>query len=97
MPELGGTQGNTVVQRLCQPLQMPVPTFVPAPDSADQCANTDGLFFPQGPILAMVQGHGQSGESGGLVETLVTAFGPTLRFMCGIGSRPLPEGFVYRR
>ncbi len=67
------------------------------PDSAAQCANTDGLFFSQGPIPAMVQGHSHGGKFGSLVETLVTAFGPTLRFMGTIRFRPFPEGFVRRR
>ena len=85
------------VRHMFQPVQMPVPSFVPAPDAAPQSTDANRLFLAQSPIPAMVQGHGHGGKFGSLVETPVTAFGPTLRFMYGIGFRPFPEGFVRRR
>lgn len=57
LPELGGTQGNTVVYRVCKPFQMPVPTFVPAPDSAGQRANTINQALKYPIVVCYAEGH----------------------------------------
>ena len=75
------------------PLQMPVPSFVSAPDASAQSPHADRLFLAQGPIPAMVQSHGHGSESVCLVETLIA---PGRSSLSLYGPRPLwrvPRGF----
>lgn len=57
-----------------QPLGMSVSVLISAPDEPIKSADANGLFLSQGPVAAMVQGHGHGGEFWGLVQAFVAPF-----------------------